>query len=148
MNTIEELVCKIADREAIRELPMRYCDCLWRRDLDGLIDLFTDDATFVIKGTEVEAVSHGLDELARTHRKALAEAIPRMFVHNHMVNLDGADSATGRCHVEVRDAGIGEWQDFGYIEDNYRKLGDQWKFASRFNSFAGIDRKIWLRTFI
>jgi hypothetical protein len=59
MKTTDELVRELADREAIRDLPARYCDCLWRQDLDGPVDLFTDDARFVVKGLELEAVSHG-----------------------------------------------------------------------------------------
>lgn len=55
MKTTDELVRELADREAIRDLPVRYCECLWRKDVDGLLGLFKDDATFVMKGTEVEA---------------------------------------------------------------------------------------------
>ena len=30
MKTTDELVRELADREAIRDLPIRYCDCLCR----------------------------------------------------------------------------------------------------------------------
>jgi SnoaL-like domain len=149
MKTTEDLLRELADREAIRDLPVRYCDCLWRKDLDGVIELFTEDCTFVIKGVEVEAASRGHGDLKRMHQKALAETNPRLFVHNQIVNLLGADRATGRCCVEVRNARIGmEWIGIGYFEDRYAKIGDEWKFASRVHSFDGIDQKIWLRTFI
>jgi len=45
MKTTDELVRELADGEAIRDLPVRYCDCLWRKDVDGLLGRFTDDAT-------------------------------------------------------------------------------------------------------
>ena len=32
MRAWEELVMELADREAIRDLPVRYCDCVWRGD--------------------------------------------------------------------------------------------------------------------
>jgi hypothetical protein len=34
-KTTEQIVTELADREAIRELPQRYCDCVWRGDVDG-----------------------------------------------------------------------------------------------------------------
>jgi uncharacterized protein (TIGR02246 family) len=116
MKTTDELVRDLADREAIRDLPVRYCDCLQRKDVDGLLGLFTDDATFVIKGVEVEAVSRGRAEIRRTHEKAVAETNPRLFVHTQIVNLLGVDRATGRCSVEVRNVTLTmEWLGLGYF---------------------------------
>jgi uncharacterized protein (TIGR02246 family) len=149
MKTTDELVRDLADREAIRDLPVRYCDCLQRKDVDGLLGLFTDDATFVIKGVEVEAVSRGRAEIRRTHEKAVAETNPRLFVHTQIVNLLGVDRATGRCSVEVRNVRLTmEWLGLGYFEDEYAKVGDQWKFTSHYHSFDGLDDKLYLRTFI
>ena len=149
MKTTDELVLELADREAIRDLPVRYCDCLWRKDVDGLLGLFTDDATFVVKGIEVEAVSRGRAALKKMHEKALAETTPRLLVHNQIVNLLGGDRATGRCCVEVRNLGITmEWIGVGYFEDEYAKMGNQWKFAARYHTFDGVDNKVYLRTFI
>jgi hypothetical protein len=45
MKTTDELARELSDPDAIRDLPVRYCDCLWRKDIDGLIRLFADDAT-------------------------------------------------------------------------------------------------------
>jgi uncharacterized protein (TIGR02246 family) len=125
MKTTDELVLELADREAIRDLPVRYCDCLWRKDVDGLLGLFTDDATFVVKGIEVEDVSRGRAALKKMHEKALAETTPRLLVHNQIVNLLGGDRATGRCCVEVRNLRITmEWIGVGYFEDEYAKVGN------------------------
>jgi hypothetical protein len=149
MKTTDELVQELVDREAIRELPLRYCDCLWRKDIDGLLGLFTNDATFVIKGLELEAVSRGRAELKKMHEKALAETTPRLFIYNHIINLLGRDRATGRSGVEVRNVKvIMEWIGVGYFEDEYVKEGNEWKFAARCHTFEGIDEKIYLRTFI
>ena len=149
MKTTDELVRELVDREAIRDLPVRYCDCLWRKDVDGLLGLFTDDATFVMKGIEVEAVSHGRTNIKKMHEKALAETTPRLFIHNQIVNLLGKDRATGRSCVEVRNLGITmEWIGIGYFEDEFAKLGSEWKFAKRYHTFDGVDDKVYLRTFI
>jgi uncharacterized protein (TIGR02246 family) len=149
MKTTDELVRELLDREAIRDLPVLYCDCLRRRDVDGLLGLFTDDATFVMKGIEVQAVSRGRAEIRRMHEKALAQTNPRLFVHTQFVNLLGVDRATGRCSVEVRNMTVTmESLGLGYFEDEYAKVGDQWKFTSRYHTFDGLDDKLYLRTFI
>ena len=106
MKTTDELVRELVDREAIRDLSVRYCDCLGRKDVDGLLALFTDDATFVMKGIEVESVSRGSAEIRSMHEKAVARTNPRLFVHTQIVNLLGVDRATGRCSVEVRNVVI------------------------------------------
>jgi len=149
MKTTDELVCELVDREAIRDLPVRYCDCLWRKDVDGLLGLFTDDATFVMKGIEVEAISRGRAELKKMHEKALAETTPRLLIHNQIINLLGGDRARGHSCVEVRNVRITmEWIGLGYFEDEYAKVGNEWKFATRYHSFEGVDDKVYLRNFI
>jgi hypothetical protein len=132
MKTTNELVHELADREAIRDLPVRYCHCLWKKDIDALLDLFTQDATFVVKGIEVEAVSRGRAELKKMHEKALTETTPLLLVHNQLVNLLGADRATGQCGVEVRNMDMTmEWIGVGYFEDEYEKVGNEWRFSAR-----------------
>ena len=69
MKTTDELVRELLDREAIRDLQVRYCECLSGKDVDGLLDLFTGDASFVIKGIEVKAVSQGQTQLRKMHEK-------------------------------------------------------------------------------
>jgi ketosteroid isomerase-like protein len=54
MKTTDELVRELADREAIRDLPIRYCDCISRNDLEGVVSLFTEDSSFVVKTSENE----------------------------------------------------------------------------------------------
>ena len=149
MTATDQMLREIINRESIRDLPVRYCDCLWRKDLDGLVDLFAADARFVIGGSEVDAACRGLDAIRKMHEKALAETTPRLFVHNQIVNLLGDDRATSRCAVEVRNLNVTmEWIGIGYFEDEFVKQGDQWKFLSRYHTFDGIDNKVYLRTFI
>ena len=149
MKTTQDFVRELIDREAIRDLQVLYCEFLSRKDLDGLLSLFTDEATFVIKGIEVEAVSQGRATLKKMHEKALAETTPQLFIHNQIVNLLGGDRATGRCCVEVRNMSITmELIGVGYFEDEYTKAANEWKFARRYHTFDGLDDKIYLRTFI
>lgn len=132
MKSTEELVHELADREAIRDLPVRYCDCVWQNDLKTMVELFAEDGFFVVKGRERDATTKGRAELRKMYEQALAEATPRPYIHNHVVNLTGKTSANGRCYVELRSFSKNfEWIGTGFYDDDYIKVGDQWKFASR-----------------
>jgi SnoaL-like domain len=151
MKTTDELVREIADREAIRDLPVLYCDCLSRKDLEGLVSLFTEGGTFAAKAHEHEVVTRGRSDLKLMFENVLNNGHPRHFIHTHVVKLHSVNSASGRCSVELRRAVIEadrqtEWIGSGYYEDNYAKVGDEWKFASR--RLVEIGMAIPLRTFM
>lgn len=146
METTDDLAREIAAREAIRDLSARYCDCIWRKDVDGLVSLFADDGTFRVEGLEVEASSHGHAQLRKVYEKALDELDPRLFIHSQIVDLLGGNNATGRCYVEVFSAKYGmERVGLGYYEDQYSKIGDKWKFTSRRYFLDTIDTAVSLR---
>jgi len=132
MKNVEQLVTELLDREAIRDLPARYCDFVWRGDIAGIVSLFTDDAAFITKGREREAVVRGHAGLTKMYESAFADMDPRPYIHNHVVDLKSSKHATGICYVELRSAKRGmEWIGSGYYEDEYVKIGEKWKFASR-----------------
>jgi uncharacterized protein (TIGR02246 family) len=146
MKTTDKLLRELADREAIRELSDRYCDCVWRKDFDGLVNLFIEDGTFIVEGLEVKAVSHGRSELKKVYEKAIAQMNPRPFIHTHVVDLLGEDRATGRCYAEVYSARFGMQRvGLGYYEDEYTKIGDKWKFVSRRYFLEEIGKSVSLR---
>ena len=43
-KSVETLVQGMLDREAIRDLPVRYCHCVWKNDVEGIVNLFTQRA--------------------------------------------------------------------------------------------------------
>ena len=146
MQPTEELVRELVDREAIRDLSNRYCDCLYRHDLDGLVTLFTQDAAFVVKDTESEVVTRGRAKLKKMFARLVSEINPRPLIHAQVVELRSADSATGRCYVELRTNTVQlEEAGSGYYEDEYAKIGADWKFASR--RLVVIDSAISLRSY-
>ena len=53
-KSLEQTIMELADREQIRELPQRYCDCVWRGDVDGIVKLFADEGVFTIVGHQRE----------------------------------------------------------------------------------------------
>jgi len=143
----DELLRELADREAIRDLAVRYMDCLWREDVDGLVSLFTADGTFTAKDAEDEVVSNGRDELKKMCQRAFSQVHPRHFIHTHVLELRDVNKATGRCYVELRSATDGmAWLGSGYYEDEYVKAGEEWKFASR--RFVEMEKAIPLRAFM
>lgn len=132
MISKDELLTELADREAIRELPVRYCDCVWRGDLTGLVELFSEDGAFTVKGRERSVTQKGRAELRKMYSEALGDLSPRPYIHNHVVDLAGPSRATGRCYVELRSFKRNmEWIGSGYYEDEYVKTTEGWKFGAR-----------------
>jgi len=127
-KSIEQLAGDLADREGIRELPLKYCDCVWRNDMTGIVDLFASDGEFVTKGFKREHRASGHDSLLKLYNGLTqGDLTPRPYIHNHVI-----DRATGRCYVELRNLRNNmEWVGSGYYEDEYVKVGDNWKFKSR-----------------
>ena len=132
MKSKDELVTELLDREAIRDLPVRYCDCVWRSDLKGLVELFAEDGIFTVKGRERSVTQKGRAELYKMYSEALGDLSPRPYIHNHVVDLTGPNRGAGRCYVELRSFKNNmEWIGSGYYEDEYVKTDAGWKFASR-----------------
>jgi SnoaL-like domain len=131
-KSIEQLVTELADRESIRDLPQRYCDCVWRGDVDGIANLFAENGSFSIDANNSENTTSGRANLHKMYKEALASVTPRPYIHNHVVELQGGGRATGRCYVELRDASNNmNWIGTGYYHDDYAKVGDEWKFQTR-----------------
>jgi len=142
-KTTEQIVTELADRDAIRELPQRYCDCVWRGDVDGIVSLFADDGVFTIIGNNRETTNKGRVELQKTYKAGLASLTPRPYIHNHVIELTGNDRASGRCYVELRDASNNlSWLGTGYYHDEYVKVGDTWKFQSRRAQMVHMEPKM------
>jgi len=136
-KTLETIVNELADREAIRALPQRYCDCVWRGDVAGVVDLFAEYGSFSISGGGRKRRAHGRSELLKTYGSDLSTIKPRPYIHNHVIELKG-NRASGRCYLEVRNAADNmSLMGTGYYNDEYVKVGEEWKFQSR--SFNMID---------
>ena len=124
MKTTDELVRELADREAIRDLPIRYSDCLCRNDLEGLVSLFTEDGTFIAKDPENEVATRGRTELKKMYENLVSTVQPRPYIHTHVVELHSGNSATGRCYVEMRSAKIDlQWSAAGRTKTTTQKYG-------------------------
>lgn len=131
-KSIDQIATELADREAIRELPQRYCDCVWRGDVEGIVNLFTEDGEFTVLGQNRENKTVGRANLLKSYGEGLANLTPRPYIHNHVIELKGNAQASGRCYVELRSAGQNmAWIGTGFYNDEYVKVGDAWKFKVR-----------------
>lgn len=131
MSAIEQQLADLIAREAIRDLPLRYCDCVWRDDIDGLVELFTADGHFTADMGGRSVRFEGRARLREMFTKGLAIR-PRPYIHNHVIELLGEGLARGRCYLDLRSAR--KDMDFlgaGYYTDDYLATPAGWKFRSR-----------------
>lgn len=142
IQNTEAALQEVIDREAIRALPVRYCHCVWQQDLDGYANLFTEDGSFGTNDPNLPR-AQGRAALRSVIGSQLDTSKPRPFIHNHVIELQGADRAKGTCYVEVRLLRDGKkWLMSGWYNDEYAKVGGEWKFKSRqvtVDSFAPVN---------
>ncbi|MBI1884919.1 MAG: nuclear transport factor 2 family protein [Chloroflexi bacterium] len=125
---IDALVQEIADREAIRELVSRYAHCVWTKEMDAIVALFTADGEMDLgDGRPLR----GREALRKAYNRMLGPDEFQPFVHDHIIELKG-ERATGVCHLDLR-ATIGgrSMIGSGRYEDVYEKADGRWRFRSR-----------------
>lgn len=121
----------LLDREAIRDLPTRYCDCVWQDDLDSLLKLFAKDGEFIIDNAGQRTAAKGLTAMRKMYRQGLSIG-PRPYIHNHVIMMDDATHAHGRAYLALHS--IKQNMQFigaGYYNDRYVKVKGAWKFQCR-----------------
>jgi len=130
-QTVEQQMQEVIDREAIRGLPVQYCHCVWQKDLDGYVALFTEDGSFSTDDPDLPG-AEGHSGLRGMISSGLKNMQPRPFIHNHVVELLGPHDAKGTCYVEVHMNRHGQkWEMKGWYNDKYTKVDGEWKFKSR-----------------
>ena len=123
----DDQVGVLAAKDEIRELTARYCFAVADGDAATIVDLFTDDGVFKIRGREVR----GREDLRQFYDGAAEGPTPKPFIQNHVIDVSG-DEATGRCGVEIRMVNKGEaYTVAGHYADRYRRVDGRWRFAER-----------------
>lgn len=121
----------LLDREAIRDLPSRYCDCVWQDDLNSLLGLFAKDGEFIIESGRKRTAAKGTVAMRKMYRQGLSIG-PRPFIHNHVIIMDDATHAHGRAYLALHSIKRNmEFIGAGYYNDKYVKVKGVWKFARR-----------------
>lgn len=121
----------LLDREAIRDLAVRYCERVWQDDADGYVALFTPDGEIRPADTLLTTGAQGHDALRAMIVSGMIYR-PRPFLHNHLVELTGPDSAEGTCYKEIRVTLDGErYLLTAEYHDHYVRFQGEWRFRSR-----------------
>jgi len=122
-----QAVRELKDREAIRDLAIRYAHCVWQRDVEGAIDLFAEGASMELDDRPPIV---GREALLASYQ-ALLQGDFMPFVHNHVIELDG-DRARGTCYLDLRATVDGKAMiGAGVYEDEYVREDGRWRFARR-----------------
>ncbi len=128
-KSVEARLQEMEDREAIRELPLKYCDLVWKKDVPAIVNLFTEDGEFDAGGAVAPA--KGRAGLLKAYNEGLG-LDPRPYIHNHVFELQSSTWAKGNCYLDLRATQNGKSMiASGYYDDVYKKVGDEWKFRSR-----------------
>jgi uncharacterized protein (TIGR02246 family) len=119
-----------ADRRAIEELRAAYCYRLDDGDVDGWVELFTEDA--VVDYVSRDGVVTGREALRTLAREWLVKAAETRVhtVANPVVTVDGA-TATGRWYyraVTLAPDGSGRHEQ-GRYDERYRRVDGEWRIA-------------------
>jgi ketosteroid isomerase-like protein len=124
---------RLADLDAIRTLTARYGLAVDSFDLEGVMDVYADDAT-------LDLTSLGMPKLEG--RAALREfydgSIQGMehqihIVTNHVIELDGGDAAHG-THYVLANAHLKDGTKIlvhGLHTDTYTRTDSGWRVATR-----------------
>ena len=120
----------LLDREAIRELAVRYCHYMWQQDM-RVVGLYTDDGRYGQSG--------GRGQLEQMYAETFAgDLAPHPFAGNHVIDFDGPDHATGCCYNDLRITRDGiRTLTIGFWRDEYVRINGEWKFKER--QFTALD---------
>lgn len=131
MDDWSTAIQQLLDREEIRDLPKRYCDYVWQDNALGVSGLFSENGSFTAKIGEKTVSVEGREKIASFMQQGLADS-PRPFIHNHVIELDSAETAHGRAYLDLRSGKHNfDWLGAGYYEDKYVKEDGRWLFKAR-----------------
>lgn len=121
-------VQRLADLEAIRDLPRRYAHYVWQKDADGAAHLFAEDGEMDLSDRPSLA---GRAEILKVYRETFDANVFLPFVHNHVIDLAG-DTATGTVYLDLRSEDDGKkMTGHGFYDDRYVRTAEGWKFSYR-----------------
>jgi hypothetical protein len=129
-KSLEEKVEELWNREQIRSLTYAYGECLFRRDLDALLKLFTKDGVvdFSYLGW---GVHKGHDAIKQFYTGTLSHRVKPFFT-NHYIEFLDKNRARGWCWLDNRGVRNGESvMGCGKIYDEYQLVEGRWLFKSR-----------------
>lgn len=116
---------ELESRVAIGELVVRYASTIDAHDLDGLMDVFTDDARF----NELEG-NAAIRQMFEAFMGATARSVHTP--HTPVIRFQGPNRATGTVTGHAEQTGDGETLVMVLrYHDVYRRDGATWRIAER-----------------
>lgn len=132
MEVASQATMDMLDRDAIRDLVVRYYDAVWRDDVDAIVGLFAEHGSISVANGPLAGQSVcGHEQLAAFYKAGIEKMSPRPFGHNHLVELADEIHARGRSYVELRNSKDYTWISAVIYNDEYIKVGGGWKFLKR-----------------
>jgi ketosteroid isomerase-like protein len=128
-DDLESRIRMLEDRAELAELVAVYGRRIDDRDLDGIADLYTADATF----DSTDGPITGRDEVIGYYRRQLDRyGMTYHYPHSHTIEFTGPDTATGvvSAHAELAILPTPFVVALRYL-DEYRREDGRWKFVSR-----------------
>ena len=123
---------RLADEQEIRDLALRYCAAVDRRDWRLLREVFAAGATV---GVPRASLMRGTDEIVARYRRGLSKYdSTHHMVTNHEITV-GGDSALHSCLVHAQHVRSGAEGGYftigGRYEDQLVRTPHGWRFRHR-----------------
>lgn len=129
-----DMLQRLLDVEAIKQLKARYFRTLDRRDWEGFGRVFSPDA--VLEVPEVDMVVHGRPAIVETVRQSLTGSTTVHHGHMPEIELTGADTARGTWAM----ADYVEWpatesgarvglHGYGHYLEDYLREDGEWRIS-------------------
>lgn len=128
-DDLESRIRRLEDRVELQELVAVYGRRLDDRDLAGVAELYTADATF----DSTEGPVTGRDAVIDYYRRQLDRyGMTYHYPHSQTIEFTGADTATGvvSAHAELAIVPTPFVVALRYL-DSYRREDGRWRFVSR-----------------
>ncbi|BBH70640.1 hypothetical protein ACTI_73250 [Actinoplanes sp. OR16] len=143
-QTTDNALARLVDEAAVRDTVVRFADIAVRGDVDAFRTLWSEDATWVIGGTDgqpFERRADGVDQIAALYRSLREERDYFIqFVIPGAVEIDG-DVATTRsmCHEAARGPAESYYRNNGVWTDTFRRTENGWVFTNRTYRYLWLD---------
>jgi ketosteroid isomerase-like protein len=128
IGRLKEKITYLEDKEKIREVIYTYVYAVDSKNMDQLLKIFDDEASFQYVQDDVRA--KGKDEVRKFYQAVFDRYDVLMHkISNIMIQLDG-QKASERCYwmvYEILKEGGGERWGEGYYQHQFVKVADTWK---------------------
>jgi hypothetical protein len=130
---------RLVDDRAIRDLANRYVHHLWREEPRQLAALFAEEGAIRHRGEGLRKDTVGRAAIEELLTESARSRKPRPMTHNHLIEFDSEDYATGSSFVVALD-GMDSYSLLlvARYDDEYVKRDGGWLFLSRQPSIVKV----------